>query len=155
MQYLYFDLTVESLPECTPAVPIRPTVRRSCGARLAFNRGSSGGIGGEISQQPWAGSATFELWRFVLNLASFTPAFRMRALCARTSIGVLCLFAFFIAGGNAHAQDRAALVALYDATGGANWANNTNWLSTEALSEWHGVQTDGNGRGHARVSLPE
>ena len=25
-------------------------------------RGSSGGIGGEISQQPWAGSASFELW---------------------------------------------------------------------------------------------
>ena len=52
---------------------------------------------------------------FVLNLASFTPAFRMRALCARTSIGALCLFVFFIAGGNAYAQDRDrdALVALY------------------------------------------
>ena len=25
-------------------------------------RGASGGIGGEISQQPWAGSASFELW---------------------------------------------------------------------------------------------
>ena len=42
--------------------------------------------------------------------------------------------------------DRAALVALYNATGGANWTNNTNWLSNEALSEWHGVTTDANGR---------
>ena len=44
------------------------------------------------------------------------------------------------------AADRAALVTLYNATGGANWTNNTNWLSNEALSEWHGVTTDGNGR---------
>ena len=70
----------------------------------------------------------------------------MRALCARTSIGALCLFVFFIAGGNAYAQDREALVALYNATDGANWTNNTNWLSNEALSEWFGVSTDVNGR---------
>ena len=37
------------------------------------------------------------------------------------------------------ATDRAALVALYNATGGANWTNNTNWTSNEALSGWHGV----------------
>ena len=54
-------------------------------------------------------------------------------------------------GGNASAQgtvatDRAALVALYNATDGPSWANNANWLSTEALSTWYGVTTDGNGR---------
>ena len=38
--------------------------------------------------------------------------------------------------------DREALVALYDATGGTNWTNNTNWLSNEPLSEWYGVETD-------------
>ena len=42
--------------------------------------------------------------------------------------------------------DRAALEALYDATGGATWTDNTNWLSAEALSEWHGVSTDATGR---------
>ena len=42
--------------------------------------------------------------------------------------------------------DRAALVALYNATGGATWTDNTNWLSAEALSEWHGVSTDTDGR---------
>ena len=42
--------------------------------------------------------------------------------------------------------DRAALVALYNATGGADWTNNTNWLSNEALSEWHRVETDEDGR---------
>ena len=57
----------------------------------------------------------------------------------------------FLSVDNALAQgtvatDRAALVALYDATGGANWTNSTNWKSTEALSEWFGVSTDADGR---------
>ena len=38
--------------------------------------------------------------------------------------------------------DRAALVALYEATDGPNWANNENWLTDAPLGEWHGVQTD-------------
>ena len=42
--------------------------------------------------------------------------------------------------------DRAALVALYNATGGPNWTINTNWLTTAALSEWHRVETDEDGR---------
>ena len=42
--------------------------------------------------------------------------------------------------------DRAALVALYHATGGDNWTNNTNWLTDAPLSEWHGVKTDDDGR---------
>ena len=42
--------------------------------------------------------------------------------------------------------DAEPLVALYNATGGANWTDNTNWLSNEALSEWHGVTTNSDGR---------
>ena len=44
-----------------------------------------------------------------------------------------------------HAADRAALVALYNATGGPNWINNRNWLSSRPLDQWHGV-TVRNGR---------
>ena len=44
------------------------------------------------------------------------------------------------------ATDRAALAALYNATDGANWANNDNWLSDKPLGEWHGVTTDSDGR---------
>ena len=44
------------------------------------------------------------------------------------------------------AADRAALVALYNATGGSNWTNNTNWLSNGTVNEWHGVTTDDDGR---------
>ena len=43
-------------------------------------------------------------------------------------------------------SDRAALVALYNATDGPNWRNNANWLSTEPLDSWEGVTTDDRGR---------
>ena len=42
--------------------------------------------------------------------------------------------------------DREALVALYNATDGPNWTNNTNWLSEEPVWEWHGVTCDANHR---------
>ena len=38
--------------------------------------------------------------------------------------------------------DREALIALYNATDGANWTNNENWLSGNPLGEWYGVTTD-------------
>ncbi len=43
-------------------------------------------------------------------------------------------------------SDRPALVALYEATGGANWINNGSWLTYAPLGEWHGVSADSMGR---------
>ena len=48
--------------------------------------------------------------------------------------------------------DRAALVALYNATDGPNWVNNDNWLTDAPLGEWYGVDTDASGR-VARLNL--
>ena len=45
------------------------------------------------------------------------------------------------ASGSAE-TDREALVALYNATDGANWPRNENWLSDVPLGEWQGVTTD-------------
>ena len=42
--------------------------------------------------------------------------------------------------------DRAALVALYEATDGPNWVNSENWLTDAPLAEWYGVDTDTSGR---------
>ncbi len=39
-------------------------------------------------------------------------------------------------------DDSLALVALYNATDGANWTDNTNWLTTP-VSQWFGVTVDG------------
>ena len=65
-----------------------------------------------------------------------------------TAAATICLIAL---AGDALAQgsvasDRAALVALYNATGGPNWTDNTNWLSNEPLGEWYGVETNEQGR---------
>ena len=42
--------------------------------------------------------------------------------------------------------DRNVLIALYNATDGANWHTNENWLSDAPIGEWYGVTTDNNGR---------
>ena len=42
--------------------------------------------------------------------------------------------------------DRAALAALYNATNGSSWRDDTNWVSSRPLGEWHGVSTDADGR---------
>ena len=44
------------------------------------------------------------------------------------------------------ATDSTALVALYEATNGDNWTNNTHWLSDQPLGEWDRVTTDADGR---------
>ena len=51
------------------------------------------------------------------------------------------------------ASDRAVLEALYDATGGADWIDNTNWKTAAPLGEWFGVTTDTAGR-VTRLELP-
>ena len=43
-------------------------------------------------------------------------------------------------------NDRATLIALYEATDGANWTRNDNWLAGAPLAEWYGVTTDDSGR---------
>lgn len=42
-------------------------------------------------------------------------------------------------------NDRKALIALYNATDGTNWSDNTNWLSDAPLDEWFGVSVDSRG----------
>lgn len=41
-------------------------------------------------------------------------------------------------------DDRTALMALYNALGGAGWTNHENWGSNKPLSQWHGVQVEDN-----------
>lgn len=43
-------------------------------------------------------------------------------------------------------DDRSALVALYNATGGDDWYCNTNWCSDAPISEWYGVTVNDEGR---------
>ena len=43
-------------------------------------------------------------------------------------------------------NDRTALTALYEATGGPDWRESDGWLTDAPLEDWHGVDTDNNGR---------
>ena len=38
--------------------------------------------------------------------------------------------------------DSLALVALYDSADGANWSNNSNWLTDEPIDYWYGVTVE-------------
>ena len=48
-------------------------------------------------------------------------------------------------------SDQAVLTAFYQATGGAGWTNNANWLSGRPLGQWHGVTVNGQGQVTALV----
>ena len=61
-------------------------------------------------------------------------------------VAVWAMFAADAVAQGSAASDRGALEALYDATGGANWQDNTNWKTAVPLGEWHGVRTDAGGR---------
>ena len=58
-------------------------------------------------------------------------------------IGLVALLWSLLPAAEARAQglaaDRAALVALYNATDGPNWRNRRNWLSNLPLDQWNGV----------------
>ena len=49
-------------------------------------------------------------------------------------------------GSLCNAADLATLRSLYEATGGTSWAESDNWLSEDAVSDWHGVSADALGR---------
>jgi len=58
------------------------------------------------------------------------------------SILVLTLLVFCSLTGLAQtvpAEEKNALIALYNATDGANWTNTTNWLSANPVGTWYGV----------------
>lgn len=41
-------------------------------------------------------------------------------------------------------SERDALIALYKATNGDQWKNNTNWCSDKPLNEWYGIRINAN-----------
>jgi Leucine-rich repeat (LRR) protein len=73
----------------------------------------------------------------------------------RILLPFLCLFVLFqshIFGQN-RMQDSIALRALYNATDGPHWTNNSNWL-TGNLSTWYGVTLNSTTQRVNRISLP-
>ena len=80
-----------------------------------------------------------------------------RTIAAAVALGVIGLLWAASAGVGVSAQtptstptttspDRAALIALFKATNGANWMNGENWLSDKPIGEWSGVIADADSR---------
>src|SRR5690349_3164023 len=57
------------------------------------------------------------------------------ASCASTSVTVYAQAV--------NKQDSLALVDLYNSTNGANWFDNTNWLTKSPVSTWAGITVTG------------
>ena len=51
-----------------------------------------------------------------------------------------------VASRGTESSDRAALVALYNSTGGASWRFSSNWLSNLPVGLWYGVETNSDNR---------
>lgn len=49
--------------------------------------------------------------------------------------------------------EREALITFYNATGGSNWVNNTNWCSDKPINEWFGIETTPEGKLY-QLNLP-
>ena len=85
------------------------------------------------------------------NLANLTD-FRFwgnEGLCAPTDEAFRAwLQAIDYVDGSAcdFAADRAVLVKFFDSTDGPNWRRSYGWLSDLPMGEWHGVETDDEGR---------
>ena len=81
-------------------------------------------------------------------MASALTSFR-NLLGALPVLAVVAMYAGLAAdafGQGTVATDRAALEALYDATGGGHWSDNANWKTNAPLDDWYGVSTDSDGR---------
>ena len=66
------------------------------------------------------------------------------ALCAIAT--GLCVWSGEIRAQGGAEADRAALEAVYRATGGDDWTENDNWLSAAPVGDWYGVETNEQGR---------
>ena len=72
---------------------------------------------------------------------SITPRRRLLQVIG-VALALLCVWALPMSAQDDVAGDRAALMALYEATEGDNWTNNENWGSDKPLHEWYGVKTN-------------
>ena len=72
-----------------------------------------------------------------------------------TSTGLNTNISFNATVNTVPQSERDALIAFYNATGGDNWTNNTNWNTSEPVSTWYGVTTQNiNGTFHVTELNP-
>ena len=68
------------------------------------------------------------------------PRRRRLSLLVLAAVGLWAGLAAEADGQGSATTDRVALEALYDATGGPGWTDNTNWKTSAPLRDWFGVR---------------
>ena len=124
----------------------------------------------ELTWTPVAGAVGYELWAWTrwedwqrlddgsLNATTFSHAglpsgvtyyYGIRAIDERGGTGEWAQQAWAKVPGFLVVpevpEERAALVALYEATDGANWRRQDHWLAGVSIANWYGVYTDKQG----------
>ena len=135
-------VTFNTLP---PAVidPIRPTVTLSASA-ASIEQGEATTLTWSSTNAaiatitPDIGEVDPSGSRDVTPRATTTYRITVTSAEAQTATATLTV--------TVNVSERAVLTAFYEATGGENWTDNTNWLTDLPLSEWYGVDVDGSGR---------
>ena len=119
--------------------PAADTVAQGESLQLVAEAFDKNGHRVEGAQFSWSSSAVSVAWvdysGLVAGIAEGTATITATAGAARGTAEIT------VAN-----PDRAALVALHNATDGPNWVDDTNWLTDAPLGEWYGVSTDGSGR---------
>lgn len=137
------DGTVEPAP---PPAPVATTVTVNPGSAALSALGETARLSAEVRDQngqvmtgaavAWSSSDTLVAGVDASGLV--TAAANGSATITATAGSVSGTAVVTVTAEN---PDRAALVALYNATDGPNWVNSENWLTDAPLGEWHGVST--------------
>lgn len=69
----------------------------------------------------------------------------LRLLLHLSILSIICITGTSIGHAQVNTNDSLALVAIYHATNGDQWKENTNWLTDKPVSEWFGITVE-NGR---------
>ena len=127
----------------------RPVRSRGNEDQLLTVKGKTGSLDHVISLAGTAVAAggetiTFSMIATQPNIINLGSCNRLR----RTLLNAAANYSYGPAGPGipVHAGDRAALVALFDGTGGDGWFNVWGWKTGIHPSRWHGVSTDSEGR---------
>lgn len=81
-----------------------------------------------------------------LTQTMFWSFFENASLAVFALVAGLCAWPNGVRAPGKAETDRAALEAVYRATGGDDWSDNDNWLSAAPLENWHGVEVNQDGR---------
>ena len=124
-----------------------PDTLRMYGDTIRISAVAFDANGHEVPDPPyvWASSDTFVVRVDGSGLATATGN-GTADVAASSGLATASVSVTVYDAAGAIAADRAALVALYNATNGPQWTRGGNWLSDQPLSQWSGVSTDSAGR---------